>query len=371
MTEISKDDIPRWFILTHLEPKQIEERLKAENAQRFGSDFPLFEYFVPYQFLKRRVSRQAVNDDGTDTDYYNPRNREEVKANNETRAELRNFIFIKATNLEIEALIGSDWNRWVRNRLQFYRDRQRQRITVPDRMMSQFIDACCNYRDKFDLWPAIDDIEKNETVVLNSGPFMGEKAHILQVRHSNKGITLTVGIEMFSRTMTLRLHNVTPKDIVRQKENAAATLHQDPIEDAQRHLLAILSRKVYRKETDDTARKDAATLDRLYNYRHLVISNDAARRHFLALMLICAHLRHDNEGRRELTTQALHELEIINARGDQKAATDTRTYLWVALYVATGLPDYRNAAKAYVQQHSPKSQKLRRFVTLIRKRQKI
>jgi hypothetical protein len=85
-------------------------------------------------------------------------------------------------------------------------------------------------------------------------------------------------------------------------------------------------------------------------------------------MLICAHLCQDAKGEKELQQRALQQLEAINAKGPAKAATDTRTYLWIALKISTGDPQYRDLAKDYIRTKQPKSPQLRQFVTLISKK---
>ena len=99
--------------------------------------------------------------------------------------------------------------------------------------------------------------------------------------------------------------------------------------------------------------------------------NEAARNHFLALMLICAHLCRYTAEETALRNRLLEVLEETNLRSESKAATDTRTYLWIALYISTHAPAYRDAAKQYVRDYQPKSIKLRRFVSLIRTGRKV
>lgn len=356
-----------WHVMTHLEPRQIEERLQEENAARVEQGKEPFEFFIPYQFLKRRVANAAVSDD--DTPF--PRSKASVEVNNEIRSTLREFVFIRANEEELDAFTSGDWNKYVRCRLQYYKDRNGQKVTTRDKMMRKFIDACIFYRDKFEILPYVEGIEENDEVVLNTTPFRGEKARVLEVRHTRDGVSLTLAINLFSGAMTLRLPNVGRRDILPLEGSNVAIADTHIVDNTQNRLLGILSRRVHRKGNEESDRQDAATLDQLYHYRHHVFENDAARRHFLALMLITAHLRHDTDGKKVLAAQAEQELAAINARGDNRAATDVRTFLWVALYIATGDAGYRNAAKSYVQQYDPKSEKLRSFVRLIRKRQKI
>ena len=115
-------------------------------------------------------------------------------------------------------------------------------------------------------------------------------------------------------------------------------------------------------------RRHAELLTTLYHYRDYEIQNPSAEAHFTALMLICAHLCQDAKGEKELQQRALAQLEAINAKGPAKAATDTRTYLWIALKISTGDPQYRDLAKDYIRTKQPKSPQLRQFVTLISKK---
>lgn len=368
----------QWFIMTSLDPKDSEEQIKKENLRRSESVADSFQYFVPYQFLKRRIANvelknQETSDETAEEEptFYNPKNKADVVANNQIRSALRRYIFVKAPENELVNFLHGDWNRFTFNRLQFYLDKEHRRVTVSQQMMDKFIEACTDYKLQFELWPSVDDIRKNEQVILNTTAFRGEKAHILEVVHTKGGIKLTIGIDLFSGTMLLRLPNVSERDIIRKQKSTGRIDENRLIESTQKSILAILSRRVHRKQTEESIPKDAATLDTIYNYRYHRIEGDAARRHFLALMLICAHLRRDSVGRSELTAMARRELELINARSESKAATDVRTYLQIALYIATGNPEYRTAAKEYIKEHEPKSKALRQFVKLIKIRQTI
>jgi hypothetical protein len=73
----------------------------------------------------------------------------------------------------------------------------------------------------------------------------------------------------------------------------------------------------------------------------------------------------------QLQKKVLDALAEINQRSESKASTDTRAYLWIALYISTHNPIYRDAAKQYVRDYQPKSKKLRSFVSLIRTGKKV
>ena len=60
---------------------------------------------------------------------------------------------------------------------------------------------------------------------------------------------------------------------------------------------------------------------------------------------------------------------VIDKKRESKAATDTRAYLHIALYIATKKSEYREMARDYVRKYDPKSQCLRQFVSTATKRE--
>ena len=360
----------RWYVLTTLSPQQTEIRLQAENAARSasGDSRGTLQYFIPYQFLKRRKGKGEPFGMASGEVPSIPRSPEQVKANNETRAALRRFIFLRAHEEELNAILNSDWNRWSDNRMQCYYDRERRKVTVPERMMEKFIDACCDLQIQFELVPSLDGLSADEEVLLNATPFRGERAKVLSVINTPQGPRLTLGLKIFSGAMVLRLNDIGENDIIRHPDEVVLTDDSHLIDNIQRRLLAILDRRVNGQLSDEERARDRETLNSLFNYRYHHFENPSARRHLLALMLLCAHLRKDKPSVSELTAAAHAELESINSRRSDKAATDVRAYLHCALYLATGNAAYREESKAYIRDHEPKSLALRRLVKLIRKK---
>ena len=358
----------KWYVLTTLSPQQTELRLQAENAARIanGDSRDTLQYFIPYQFLKRRQGkdgRQKVNDVPSI-----PRSPEQVKANNETRAALRRYIFLRAHEEELNTLLNSDWNRWSDNRMQCYYDHDHRKVTIPERMMEKFIDACCDLQLRFELVPSLEGLSTDEEVLLNATPFRGERARVLSDINTAQGPRLTLGLKIFSGAMVLRLDDVGENDIVRHPDELVDTDDSHLIDNIQRRLLSILDRRINGRLSEEERARDHEMLDHLFNYRYHHFARSSTRRHHLALMLLCAHLRKDKSSESELTSAALAEIESIKKGRSDKAATDVRTYLHCALYLSTGDAGYREEAKAYIRDHEPKSLPLRRLVKLIRKK---
>ena len=190
-----------WYIMTSPNPKAIEEYLLEENIRRQERGEYPFQYFVPYRFLKRRIAGVGPNEEPENIPYFNPKNREDVASNNALRAALKRYIFIKAGGRELENLLLDKTHQDFCKSLWYYRDKSRNKVTVRHSVMEQFINACCDKRLQFEVWPALDSIEQNDEVVLNTTQFKGYKAKVLEIRHdSRNGYQLTVGFHPVSYT---------------------------------------------------------------------------------------------------------------------------------------------------------------------------
>lgn len=334
-----------WFVMTHLDMKRFKEWLKTENAQRLSDGKTIIEPFYPYDYLK--------------------------EAGDVVLGDFANLVFLKTTESDINSILNDKRNTVSRIRLRHYLGPNGEKAIVPDRMMQDFVQACLKYRGQFEVVPPISSIEAMDRVRITGGPFAGHEAIVERVKLSQGALQLDLAIELLSSVMNIRMCNVDKNKVTILSRDSADTIRTDFIEYTQNHLLSILRHRVNRVNDADVNRRDADMLTRLYRYRYHEVKNEAARHHFMALMLICAHLCHYTSDELQLREQALSALSAINQRSESKAATDTRAYLWIALYISTHDPVYRDAAKQYVRDHQPKSAKLRSFVSLIRTGRKV
>ena len=169
----------------------------------------------------------------------------------------------------------------------------------------------------------------------------------------------------------MRVYDVRDEDIIHlDDEYQKYAKNNELIKRNQTQLLSIMSRRINRKETEETRMADALTLNTMYatRFRHFDETEKAANRHFLAQMLLCACLRRDKDGQEEYTELLLSELSEINKLSESKAATDVRARIHAVLFIATGDPAYRGMARDYIRNHAPKSDKLKTLVRLISKR---
>lgn len=362
-------EISRWYVLTHLEPDQVEPELSRERDLRRSSG-ETFDYFVPFLFIKRRMVSLSSADADPLSAYDNPRSPRRVEFNNALRRELHDYVFVRSTERLVNYLVReTEWNRNARIRLRFYRDPLNAYATVRSDRMSGFIQACSDQREQFELVDIPASISLNDHVIINTGAFRGQTATVLAVRHTPKGILFDVGFELFAGQKMMRLAGLTRRQLLALPAVPAdisgfLKTGADPIEDAQVTLLDILRRKVLRLNTPGDAASDSRSLTRIAGYSRLQVQTPSARNHLLALLLICACLRRDHSDEDRYTESCLEELTRLSS----DSPTDVHAYFWIALYIATRRAVYRDFAKRYVQQHNPRSPRLRQFVTLIRKR---
>ena len=339
------DNATCWYVMKHHEMKFFMEWLKSENAQRLTKGETIVEPFYPDDFLKE-------GKDGHSNDF-------------------ANIVFLKTSEKDIHALVSSQDSLAPRLRLRHYLDTNGNKAVVSDKMMHEFLEACIKYRGQFEITPPISSIEVTDKVRITGGPFAGYDASVVRVQLSHGAIHLDLAIELVSGVMNIRMSNVDKNKVTILNRDSADAIRTDFIEYTQNHLLSILKHRIEREQDADVNRRDADMLTRLYRYRNHEVKNEAARNHFQALMLICAHLCRYTADEKQLREKILESLSEINLRSESKAATDTRAYLWIALYISTQDPVYRDALKQYVRDHQPKSQKLRGFVSLIRKGRKV
>ena len=336
--------------MTSPDPRLVEVRLLEENIRRERGGLSTFQYFIPYQFLKHRVADPNPDDMSGDGPY-NPLNRADVSANNQLRSALRRYIFIRSSDRELERFLEENSGRESCRTLWYYRDRDRNRLTVSDSAMGNFIDACCDRRIRFEVWPCVDHIGEGAEVVLNSTPFKGCRGRVLEVRQDRRGTTLTVGIRVLQGVFFLRLPSVRMEDVLYEPKDASPVVRENNryklVEDTQRQIFGVMSRRLEGRQTGKSRARDLSLLESLYNYRYRTFSGDAMRRRFTGLMLLCASLLGDRYGVDELAGRARSELASIESRPKSKMSVSVRAFLLSALYIATGEEPYYREAMDY------------------------
>ena len=203
------------------------------------------------------------------------------------------------------------------------------------------------------------DLKIGQEIELSNTPFADSdrKCTIQTITHKKGGLV------EFRVEMTL--FNIKfPNLLVTYEDTDSGSQSSDMIYGAQQKMLEIFRRKVNNKETEQSKLQDEDTLQEIFKDSNMSFPEGAMKRHYLALMLICARLMNDEQGIRRLTEQVTAELDIISNIRESKAATDSRAWLHIALFIASGKAPYRDQAKAYIRQYNPKSTYLQQFVKI-------
>ncbi len=308
---------------------------------------PSFRYFVPYTFLS-----PGRDDDASKTSF-------------SLRSALRRYLFVEGDAASLEALMRQ-WNRTLADKVFFLRDASDKYAQISQYDMDRLIAACSDEQVRLDLPISLHDLKAGDEFTLANTPFEKKETtyRLLSVKRKKNG---TVELQVELKIFNIKFQNlfVTYLDAADMASNASL------VSSAQKSLLEIFRRRVNRHETDVTRYEDAKTLLSIYERRDTVFPAGAMKRHFLALMLICAHLLGDENGTTRFMDEVKQELTDIAKLRESKAATDTRAYLHVAMYIATGDARYRDLAKTYVQKHNPQSRSLCQFVSTSAKREAI
>lgn len=328
------DSVVRWYVMLHWNPQLVDLMLKRENAAlQSEQDRPHIEYFIPFCFLSHVVEHTTEE------------LAEGVEEANNLREDFHDFVFIHATERDIAMILSQDWNHDLRNRLRHFRDFQRRKVTISDQEMNTLIRVFGERKLKYSIGLPVCDISPDMNVYIKTnGVFNGQRARVVAVKHMADGISLTLGIQLFQGARELKLPDFRLANIQTEKK-PEDIIGWEFIRETEAALLDILSRRVNHKESDETRQQDADTLNRLFLYSYIAISDTAVSARFLALMLICSTLRFDRE-----STKALSAKALLLLSGDTPLPFHVQAYLHLALYIASRDADHRTLARQSMRQ---------------------
>ena len=340
-----------WYVMFHLEPDDIEAKLQQENEKRKDKGLRLFEYFIPYQFLPNAEPDAYAKDAASQ--------KEQAEASNDLRKALRTYVFIKGTLKEMVRLVSQEWNRQSRLQLFFRRSHDGHHIVMAEKKMRQFITTCCENRQRFTFGPPIEDIESYDTVVIKNGVFKDTEAKVIDVQHTATGISVTLGIPFFCGEKTLQLKDYKTSDL-NLPHTVETLLNDNFIAQVEKSILTVLAHRI--KGTGDGADgvSDEAILNQVYHYSYVQMNDSSSHLRFRCMLIICAALRMDDDGRKALADELCSLLSSGKVLSEADAAL-----IRASLYIATAHVEYRAAAKEYWQTHREEETLLCRLMPLV------
>lgn len=336
-----------WLVLLTSSPQKAEYRLQQWNMHEEQNGHPAcFRFFVPYTAME---TEEAIE--------------ENTDAVLSLRSALRRYVFVEG-NEDLLRHLMQEWNRSFAEKLYFLKNGSMSNARISQSDMDKLQKACTGDAGLLDMSASLADVKPGQMIRLANTPFENDdcKYEVVSIK-KKKGGTIELQVKMVMFGIEFDHITVTYTDTADSKSNASL------VSSAQKRLLEIFRRRVNHKETPVTEYEDRKTLTEIFAYSNTVFPEGAMKRHFLALMLICAHMLGDEAAVNRFRIGVETELDTISHIRESKAATDTRAYLHIALYIATKQPKWRNLAKIYVRKYNPSSPYLRQFVSTMSKRE--
>jgi len=343
----------RWWLLRHLDPQAIDVQLSQLNEERAVADQEALVYFIPYQYAREAVCKKE-NDKA-----YN----DMVRENNTLRSALHYYLFIKATEPDIKALVSGEWNRASRLRLTLCRNRSGEPLWATTKEMDDLIALMREHREMFNLVPSPDGFQVNDKVMLKAKVFKGYEFYVTKVRKNEQGASLTLEMPIFNGRFILKTNHI---DVERQHlpMKIQELLSPDYVRRVEQALMAIVRHRYGRRKSTDNrllAASDAETLHDLQFLSYMEFDDSAVHNHVKTLLLLHAVLRKDRHS-------IAHYVPVVEQLlpHPTEAMTDEEALMMAILYLATQDISYRDAAKRYEQQHKALTEPLSQLMPVIK-----
>ena len=348
MTNNSNEDIRPWYVMCHLNPRQIEVLLKKECEGEFGEadkKASPFKFYIPFLHI-------PVTETPDSSEYIN-----------DLRGDFHNFVFIQATERRVSEIVTSDWNTKARLHLYHYRDHEGKNVVVSDpeirRLMSTFKDQTL----KFFIGQPIDEFSAGDKVILNIASWTGQKGIIKDIRIKKGRLMMTISLNIFNQTKSINFTDLKTGDITFEDPAKARLFSANPIDRFEEEAIDLLSHRFATTTSGKVMEADAARLKRLATFDRLYMEeNEADYARFLSLRLICAVLRQNKKRKDDLQREVEHRLN-----SQETPTTADEAYLMMALFIATRRAKYRDAVKAYRTAHPDSPDILRRYHSIVKK----
>ena len=343
----------RWWVFRHLNPQIAEVQLSQHNEQRMRKGYEALVYFIPYQF-----SREIVYKKEHDKAY-----NKMVKENNDLRSTLHYYLFIKANEADINALVSGEWNRASRFRLTMCRSKSGEPLWATAKDMDDLIALMTEHREMFNLEPSPEGFQVADKVMLKAKVFKGYEFYVTKVRKKEQGASLTLELPIFNGRFILKTKSI---DVAKQHlpMKIQELLSPDYVKKVEQTLTDIVRHRYGRRKVKDDgqqAETDSTILHDLQFLSYMEFDDSEVHNHVKTLLLLHAVLRKDRHAIARYTPVVQQMLSHPT-----EATTDRDAFMMAVLYLATHDANYRDAAKQYAQKHKSLSGPLSQLMKAVK-----
>ena len=340
-------------MLRHLNPQVVDVQLSQLNEQRARKGDEALVYFIPHQFAKEAVYKKEHDK------AYNKM----VRENNDLRSTLHYYLFIKATEPDIYALVSGEWNRASRLRLTMCRSKSGEPLWATAKDMDDLIALMTEHREMFNLEPSPEGFQVADKVMLKAKVFKGYEFYVTKVRKREQGASLTLELPIFNGRFILKTKSI---DVAKQHlpMKIQELLSPDYVKKVEQTLTDIVRHRYGRRKAKDDgqqAETDSTILHDLQFLSYMEFDDSDVHNHVRTLLLLHAVLRKDRHAVAHYTPVVQQMLSHPT-----EAMTDEDALRVAVLYLATHDVSYRDAAKQYAQKHKPLSGPLSQLIKAVK-----
>lgn len=338
-----KNKDQRWYVMVHLKPSWIETMLHRESRgelmsreERETTSAPEpFEFFVPFLFMRPDVD-------------------------SEVRSIFHHFVFIRASEERLHAILKSEWNRTSNIRLRHYRDGGGKEIMISDEEFQQLRATIMNRQLKVFFGMPVEHLGEmavGDRVTLLIDDWRGKQGKIERIRLKKGRASMVVAVNILGQTKSVNFEDLHDGDVIFADNDTERLLTGNLISNMEKQVATILGH-YFEKNAAEKMRHNYPRLNRFLAYANIQIDDEDDRQRFISLMLICATML----GEAELCEH--YQSLLMGWSNDEES--DTQAYMKLALFVYTRNPRFRDAAKAYRKTHPDCPAILGTFINKVR-----
>lgn len=288
---------------------------------------------------------------------------------NAIRNTLRNFVFLQIRPSGLAVLANEAWNGEAK-RISHYRDHRGEEVTVAQKMMTRFMEACMEFGGKMEICTVQErqdcDITKGLTVTVREGAFAGLEAEVVALQYKADGLRFTIAVKLFSNGSYAYVHDRKPEDVI-VPEKEAYLFNAGFIDRIEDCLLTIMKRRVKNKETQEEMEDNNHQLWAYYQLRNANIDKRDLALRFTALMSICASMLKISSEKAKYAKLLKRRMKEVRQQPIGYAAPNRAlAYILSALFISTKDPIYRDELKTIVRNQLSPDDILQRHLIILR-----
>ena len=135
----------------------------------------------------------------------------------EIREIFHHFVFIRASQERLRAMVESEWNTRSRLHLRYYRDRSGKNITISDEEYQQLRSTILNRQLKIFFGKPVEPVGQmavGDRVTLLIDDWHGKQGKIERIRLKKGRVSMTVAVDILGHTKSVNFEDLHDGDVI-------------------------------------------------------------------------------------------------------------------------------------------------------------